>query len=200
MKTLTRWMFSIVIFGVTMLSSPQQRTAPTPAGDWPMYNRDLAASRYSPLTQINTENVGRLVRAWNYKLPNKPGGITGGWEYTPIVINGMMYVVTNNAVLALEAETGKEIWTHEMRDGQPSRRGVAYWPSAAGVLPRIFFTSGKRLIALNAYTGEAPLGFGRNGEIEMAVSYESAPAVYLNLLITGSNGKTVSESVELRVN
>jgi hypothetical protein len=40
----------------------------TPAADWPMYNRDLAGTRYSPLTQINTRNVTKLTKAWSFKL------------------------------------------------------------------------------------------------------------------------------------
>ena len=81
-----------------------------PAAEWPMYNRDLAATRFSPLTQINTRNVARLTRAWTYKIGKvRAEGITGGSELTPIVVNGMMYIATNARVVALEPETGKEM-------------------------------------------------------------------------------------------
>src|SRR6202158_5028958 len=101
------------------------------AGDWPMFNRDLAATRYSPLTQINTKNVGKLTRAWSYKLNRHPssGSITGGSEFTPIVVAGVMYLTNVNAVIALEPETGRELWRYELANGQVSRRGVAYWPA-----------------------------------------------------------------------
>ena len=87
----------------------QTKIAP---GDWPMYNRDLAGTRYSPLTQINTTNVSQLKQAWSYKLGAHPsaGSITGGSEYTPIVVGGRMYVTTNTSVAALEPETGRELW------------------------------------------------------------------------------------------
>src|SRR6202521_1736348 len=100
------------------------------AGDWPMFNRDLTATRYSPLTQINTKNVGKLTRAWSYKLNRHPssGSISGGSEFTPIVVAGLMYLTNINAVIALEPETGKEVWRHELANGQASRRCVAYWP------------------------------------------------------------------------
>src|SRR5690242_18981889 len=67
-------------------------------GDWPMYNHDLAGTRYSPLTQINTKNVANLKQAWAYKLraPSDAGkrltGIAGFSEATPIVVNGVMYL------------------------------------------------------------------------------------------------------------
>src|SRR5262245_7201688 len=113
------------------------------AAEWPMYNRDLAASRFSPLTQINTRNVGRLAPSWTYKVGKvKAEGITGGTEVTPIVVNGMMYLATSNRVVALDPETGKEIWTFDIKNGEPTRRGVSFWPGEGNIPPRIFFTSG----------------------------------------------------------
>src|SRR5713101_6320465 len=80
-------------------------------GDWPMFNRDLASTRYSPLTQINPRNVAELAQVWTYRL--QPTGFryataSGTSELTPIVINGVMYVSAQKHVAALEPETGKE--------------------------------------------------------------------------------------------
>ena len=183
--------FLVVLAAALILPALQAqiREVAKDATDWPMYNRDLAGTRYSPLAQISTRNVGRLTRAWSYKIgKNRSTGITGGSEFTPIVVNGMMYVATTNSVVALEPETGKEIWSYELTNGEPTRRGVAYWPGEGNIPPRIFFTSGARLISLNAYTGEAVSAFGTQGEIDMVVAYDSAPAVYKNLLIAGTNG------------
>src|SRR5947207_10339180 len=90
------------------LAAFQVGTSPkNPAAEWPMYNRDLAATRFSPLTQINSRNVGRLTRAWTYKVGKvRAEGITGGSELTPLVVNGMMYIAANNRVVALEPESG----------------------------------------------------------------------------------------------
>src|SRR6267378_270620 len=87
-------------------------------------------------------------------IPEKSGkvraeGITGGSELTPIVVNGMMYIATNTRVVALEPESGKEIWTYEMKNGEPTRRGIAFWPGDGNIPPRVFFTSGPRLIGLS---------------------------------------------------
>ena len=104
------------------------QNAGTSKGDWPMYNRDLAGTRYSPLAQITTGNVARLTRAWSYLLgrDQTAGTISGGSEFTPIVLSGMMYVAASDRVVALEPETGKEVWRYHVRNGVPSRRGVAY--------------------------------------------------------------------------
>src|SRR5262245_1562265 len=169
--TLFRWLIVILAAAATVLPAIQAQLPTNPqntAGEWPMYNRDLAGTRFSPLTQINTRNVGRLTRSWTYKVGKvRAEGITGGTELTPIVVNGMMYVARNNRVVALEPETGKDVWSFELKSGEPTRRGVAFWPGDRTMPPRIFFTSGTRLIALNAYTGESVSAFGKEGEIDM---------------------------------
>src|SRR5204863_423507 len=71
--------------------------------------------------------------------------------------------------------------------GSPSRRGLAFWPGEANVPPRVFFTAGRRLIALDSATGRKALEFGGSGEIEMPIVYNAAPTCFENLLIVGSN-------------
>src|SRR5436305_4496676 len=91
------------------------------ASDWPMFNRDLAGTRYSALTQINTGNVSKLARAWHYGFEREGKTIKGDspselyQEITPIVVDGVMYLPAGDRVVALEPETGKEIWTHEVQ-------------------------------------------------------------------------------------
>jgi quinoprotein glucose dehydrogenase len=159
-------------------------------GEWPMYNRDLAGTRYSPLQQINVRNVSTLTEAWSYRLgrDKTAGTLSGGSEFTPIVVGGVMYVAASDRVAALEPETGREIWRYQVRDGVPSRRGVAYWRDARDNSARIFFTSERRLIALDTRTGSPVGSFGNDGEIDMVAPYHSAPTVYRNLLIVGTNG------------
>src|SRR5271156_1013555 len=108
---------------------PARRTNAQSGSDWPMYGHDLASSRFSPLSQINADNVAKLTVAWSY--PMRPGGAgpAGGAfaQVTPIVVNDVMYLPAGNRVLALEPETGKEIWTYQRPTGLVSARGVAYW-------------------------------------------------------------------------
>ncbi|HLI86482.1 MAG TPA: PQQ-binding-like beta-propeller repeat protein [Bryobacteraceae bacterium] len=157
-----------------------QPAKPQADPDWPMYNRDLAGTRYSPLTQINTRNVAQLKLAWSYKLP--PAS-----EATPIVVHGVMYIPAGNRIVALEPENGKEIWSYTVTGGGATRRGVAYWPGDADNPPRVVFTAGRRMIALNAKTGKVDPGFGKEGEVDLGIPYNSAPTVYKNLLFVGAN-------------
>jgi glucose dehydrogenase len=172
----------------------QKGKSRNPDTDWPMFNRDLAGTRYSPLTQINTANVANLKVAWTYKLrPHDGKPLTGQslselfQEITPIVVNGVMYLPAANRVVALEPESGKEIWSYELKEGQASFRGVSYWAGDKNNPPRILFTTGRKLVAVNAVTGEPSTGFGNNGEIELEIPYDGAPAIYKNIILMGSN-------------
>ena len=76
-------------------STAQKTPGRSPDADWPMFNRDLPGTRFSPLTQINTSNVTNLKQAWTYKLRPHDGkpltGLSPGeifQEITPIVVNG----------------------------------------------------------------------------------------------------------------
>jgi len=166
--------------------------------DWPMYHRDFAGTGYSPLAQITTQNVAGLTSAWTYRLQSDPppapaakgkgkGPAGANSEATPIVVNGVMYLPGAGRVVALDPETGKEIWEYPVTGGAPSRRGVAYWPGDNNNPPRIVFTIGRRLLALNANTGKIDPGFGKEGEVDMVVPYNSVPLVYRNVLVVGAN-------------
>ena len=81
-----------------------------PDGDWRTIDRDLAQTRYSPLKQIDRANVGKLATAWSYTMK-------GANTASPLVIGGVMYLPAGARVVALDADTGKEIWSHtEARD------------------------------------------------------------------------------------
>ena len=163
-----------LLLGATAIMAQQAVRIPNPAIDWPMFSHDLAATRFSPLRQINISNVGTLKLAWSmhYRADRTSGGPGGGLgaisQATPIVVNSVMYVPAENRVLALDAATGKELWRFVLTPVQGtalSRRGVTYWPGEATTPARIFVTAGRRLIALNATTGESVQSFGKNGEV-----------------------------------
>ena len=160
--------------------------------DWPMYNRDLAGTRYSPLTQVNTTNVSKLTKAWTYRF-NREGKTISGQspselyqEITPIVVNDVMYMPAGDRIVALEPETGKELWSYEV-NGIASFRGVAYWPGDRTNPPRVIFTTSHKMMALNAKTGKVDPGFGNEGEVPLTVAYDGAPTIYKNLLLVGTN-------------
>jgi quinoprotein glucose dehydrogenase len=180
---------------IAAITAQQSVKSPSPATDWPMFSHDLGGTRFSPIKQINPGNVSKLKLAW--RMPYRAdrnnaatGGLGGLTEVTPIVVNGVMYLPSESRVLALDAATGKEIWKFDVSPSQGnalSRRGVTYWPGEANIPARIFATAGRRLIALNATTGESVQGFGTNGEVDMVVPYNSPPTVFKNLLFIGAN-------------
>jgi quinoprotein glucose dehydrogenase len=162
------------------------------AADWPLFNRDLGGTRYSPLTQINTKTVARLTSAWTFRLrtpaeQDRAFGGNGISEGSPLVVKGVMYLTAGKRVVALEPETGKIVWEYESANGIPSIRGVAYWPGDQNNPPRVIFTIGRRMLALNANTGKSDPGFGKEGEVDLVVPYSSPPTVYKNLLFVGAN-------------
>ena len=163
--------------------------------DWRHYGHDAGGMRYSPLKQIDVTNVTRLVRAWTYNT-----GKTGRqFEATPLVIDNTMFLITpNEHVLALEPETGREIWNYDPRIGSGGvARGVSFWPGDRQTGPRILFgTADGRLIALDAHTGKQALEFGDNGQVNLRTgvadrfpkaqyAITSPPAIYRDLVIVG---------------
>src|ERR1700704_6754808 len=81
--------------------------ADRPFNTWRQYLGGADSSQYSSLKQINKSNVTQLEVAWTY-----PTGDMRTYRFNPIVVDGVMYVLAKNlSVVALDAATGKEIWT-----------------------------------------------------------------------------------------
>ena len=161
--------------------------------EWPAYGHDAGGARYSPLTQVNAKNVTALRRAWTYHT-----GDTGNFETTPIVVDHVMYFSTQSQkIVAVEPETGKEIWKFDPKSKARELRGVTYWPGGKQTSPRILFgTSDGRLIALDAKTGTPVASFGDNGTLNLrngvaddypgaAYAVTSPPAIYRDLVVVG---------------
>ena len=187
-----RW--AVILAAAAMLVTFHSGLGQAPSeGDWPMYNYDLAGTRHSPLTEINAENVANLRQAWSFNLGRlrSSAGLTGGSEATPIVVDGVMYLPLADAVVALDAETGEEVWTYPMSlEEPPNRRGVAYWAGDEDEddAARVFFTAGERLIGVSAFTGERIDDFGDGGIVDMVQAYSGVPSIFENLIIAGTNG------------
>lgn len=171
-----------------------QRTTNPRDSDWPMYRHDLAGTGYSPLKQIDATNVTKLTLGWTYHLQGDVPPVSTATgaptalnsQATPIVVNGRMYLPAANRVVALDPQTGREIWRYSVTGGAPSQRGVAYWSGGGADRPRIIFTAGRRLIAITADTGTLASGFGREGEVDMGVPNDSVPLVYKNVIVVGA--------------
>ncbi len=161
--------------------------------DWPSYGNDPGAMRYSSLRQIQVSNVERLKLAWTFRT-DKPGS-----EAVPIVVEGVMYVTAPDGVYALVPETGELLWKYDAT--RVALRGLAYWPGAGGLHPRVFAGNGPFLLALDVTTGKPAPGFGNEGRVDLKAGVlgdlkdgrydlDSPPAVFGDVVITGcSNGE-----------
>jgi quinoprotein glucose dehydrogenase len=171
-----------------------QREATASDGNWPMYRHDSAGTGHSPLTTITPRNVSALRQAWTYGLQADTATVPGARpapalssEATPIVVGGTMFVPAAGRIVALDPDTGKERWRYDVRGAAPSRRGVAYWAGDGTLAPRIVFVAGSRLMAVDAATGKAAASFGRDGEVDIGVPYNSVPFVYQHIIVVGAN-------------
>ena len=113
--------------------------------DWPTPSGDPGAMRWSPLADVNRDNVGKLQVAWTWKTgeraiaagPDQKPARPGLFQTSPVVIGDTMYLSTGYAqVAALNARTGEQLWKYDpevWRAGQPSNgtgfvhRGIATW-------------------------------------------------------------------------
>ena len=105
-------------------------------GQWRSYGGELGSTRYSPLDQINRDNVKDLKIAWTWKSDNF-GGREFKSETTPLYVNGVLYFTAGDhrAVVAADAGTGDTLWMYRMDESERYRqaprrnsgRGVAYW-------------------------------------------------------------------------
>ncbi len=168
--------------------------APPKAADWPMYGRDYAGTRYSPLTEITPANVGRLAQAWSLGVARAAGenndapGADGNPQATPIAVGGVLYLpARGNEVLAVDGATGEVRWRTTLPAPlDTTARGVAYWPGDDATPPRILLTAGPTLVALDAGTGAPVSSFGRDGVVQIAVPWNGVPTVYKDVAILGA--------------
>ena len=171
----------LLVFSLPKHSFAQAAQA-SPVAGWPAWGDTPGGLRYSAATQITPENVGRLKVAWTYRMgesESQSAHPLWTFEATPIIAEGRMYVCSNvNKVVALDPETGKEIWTYDPKIKSKGLwlhncRGVSYYhddTAAAGseCAGRILTgTLDGRLIALDSATGKPCSGFGKDGAVDV---------------------------------
>jgi quinoprotein glucose dehydrogenase len=203
----------ILALAVAVLVSTTASTQ-TPDTGWPTYGNDSGGTRYSVAKQIDRSNVSKLQLAWSYRtgaLPNDEElDKKAAFEATPILADGNLYVSTPyDHVIGLNAATGVKLWEFDPKLELPygasevTSRGVAAWRDpGAKLVPscavRVFIgTLDARLIALDGATGKPCADFGTNGEVDLTTEVRlrdpgdyqvtSAPAIYQDLVITGSS-------------
>jgi quinoprotein glucose dehydrogenase len=157
--------------------------------DWPVYG-GVNADRFSPLTQLTPENVAGLSEVWRFDAGS------GGLQTSPLVVGQVLYGYTvTQAVFALDASTGRSLWTFNSgAEGRQPARGLTYWREASE--QRLFAGVMHELWALDPRTGAPIRSFGDNGKIDLRrglndqdatnVAYLTSPGViYRDLIIVG---------------
>ena len=177
----------------------------TQNGEWPYYTADLKGTKYSPLDQINAANFSKLEVAWRFKTDNLGPRPEYKLEGTPLMVKGIIYTTggTRRSVVALDAATGEQLWAYSMREGkraaiaprQLSGRGVSYWSDGKGDDRIVFVTTGYRLVALNAKTGQPVAGFGKDGIVDLKVGMITGTGQQIDL----ENGEVGLHSTPLIV-
>ncbi len=154
-----------------------------PGSDWPVYGGSNDAARFSPLDQINPQNVANLAPVWTFHTGDLPDAAAKGKyspENTPLKVGDSLYTCTGmGIVIALDPASGKEKWRFDPKvsdDAIPygaTCRGVAYYavPAVAADAPcatRIVYgTLDARLIAIDSKTGALCQDFGNGGSVDL---------------------------------
>ena len=192
----------IIVFGITAWLLPGtegQKSEKSAYSTWPAFGGGPENIHYSSLSQINRQNVGNLKVAWEFETGDASKG--SEIQCNPIIVDGVMYVTSPTMrVLALNAATGKELWSYDpFQDSGPRprirSRGVTYWSD--GRESRIFFSYRNLLHSVDAKSGRLVQTFGKSGRIDLregldrdasglSISLTTPGIIYRDLLIVGS--------------
>jgi quinoprotein glucose dehydrogenase len=185
-----------LLFGAATYAGAQSKSV-----DWPVYGGAPDHAHYSTIDQITPANVSKLQVAWTYETHDEfPGS---EMQANPIVVDGVLYATTPKLrVFALDAATGRELWTFDANAGNPPasrfrHRGVVVTGD------RVLFTYRNKLWALDKKTGKPIPSFGVDGAVDLreglgrpantlSVSASTPGVVFEDMLIIGS---TVSETL-----
>src|SRR4051812_42860577 len=164
--------------------------------DWPVYGGSDDHTHYTTLGQISPANVKRLKAAWTYATHDEFAG--SEMQTNPIVVDGVLYGTSPKLrVFALDATTGKELWSFDPQNGAPPTSRIRH----RGLVvtgDRVIFNYRNRLYALDRRTGRPITTFGDSGWVDLraglgrpvqglSVSASSPGVVFEDLLIIGSS-------------
>ncbi|HCR0971946.1 TPA: pyrroloquinoline quinone-dependent dehydrogenase [Enterobacter hormaechei] len=204
--------------GKKVASASQPATPLVPGtATWDSFHGQLNAQKYSPLTQITADNVGKLTKVWEFHT----GDVSDGkgdtpatvWSATPIFANDTLYIGTPfDRLIALDPGTGKEKWHYDTKSSRKAltqpvlkNRGVSYWqaknPVTGEACQKMVYmgTVNGKLFALDADSGKPCSGFANNGVLDLnqwntvnakyPLSVLQPPTVVGNHLLVGWAGK-----------
>jgi alcohol dehydrogenase (cytochrome c) len=158
--------------------------------DWPHYGGSTYSWRYTALDQINVSNVKSLVPAWIFQT----GDYAEGLQATPIVVDGVMYLVTARfQVFALDASNGKVLWQYRYpppRPGVPG--GLSETQESRGLtvgFGLVFFgSSDNHVVALDQKTGREVWNVAVDDPKQCGCGISAAPLLVKDKIVVGGNG------------
>ncbi len=186
MKTRLGLLSALLALSCSLVSTAnaQQGTSGT---EWLSYGGDSGHSKYSPLDQINADNVQRLEVAWvwdsvdqairesNEIIRERGSFRSYAYEVTPLVVDGVLYTTTSlGQITAIDPTSGETLWSFDpvlYVDGRPAvhgfmTRGLAYWTD--GEQERLLYAGGRTyLLSVDPATGRLDPEFGRGGRVDL---------------------------------
>ena len=165
----------------------------TPPSEWTVWGGDAAQTHFSSLAQITPQNVAQLRPVWIYN----PGTTGRGWENTPLLVDGRLYVSDPTGdILALDPTNGDPIWRWKSPQRVSRVRGLAYWAGDGKMKPRLLATRNGQVLGFDLKTGVPVtdwqnggfnLGFpNAEGAIAAGGTNSSPPLIYKNMIVTAT--------------
>ena len=161
--------FMVLLLGTSLSIKAEARAAATTRPDdhkqWNDYGGASDGAQYSSLHQINRSNVTKLQKVWSYST-----GDEKGYVFNPLIVGRTMYVLAKgNSVVALDAVSGKELWTHSFHAKTPliTTRGLNFWESTDHTDLRLILAVDNFLQELDAHTGRSIADFGQEGRVDL---------------------------------
>jgi alcohol dehydrogenase (cytochrome c) len=154
--------------------------------NWMSYGGNYAAHRFSALDQINRENVKQLIPVWMFPT----GELNGGLNATPIVVDGVMYLMgPMNRIFAINAATGEKLWSYFYKLPKMS---IPYTTGSRGLAVaygRVYFgTLDNHVVALDAKTGKEIWDVEVEDVRQCGCNITSAPLIVKDKVIVGGTG------------
>ena len=189
-------MFLTTICAATLASQASAQDV-----DWPSYGGDQGGTRYSPMVQIDRENVAQLEQAWRLDVA------AVAMQTQPIVIDRTLYAFSpDGQAIAVDAATGVQKWSYQLaQTPRAGGRGMAYW--SQGDERRLIVPANNLIYALDPDTGQPIPSFGDNGMIDIrvglrdpdparnAMRISSPPSIYRDVFIVNGGVPETSPSV-----
>ena len=203
---------AVLVFSAPTLGTQGTSGTKGTSTEWTHYAGNAASHKYSPLDQINKDNVSKLAIAWRWSSPDNavveanPTARPGGYADTPLMVKGVLYTVTSlGQIAAINPATGESIWTLDPGNWKTARpgnlgyvhRGITYWSD--GKVERLLLgTHDAYLISVDARTGKLDAAFGESGQIDLmgtmqyakrATNYSvsAAPVICKDVIVVGAS-------------